>query len=216
MASVQKNIVCEEYYKGYINLTDTKKKTFSRLCNKLLSENFIYASKTDDRNDYYEILSMKSLIENFFFMMDYDLIHVDTYKLFYIQTNADRNRIRLKKFETVIVLVLRLLYQKGSLDINSSSDITTTLGKLMTEINQTGIFKNQPSKTEYLSVLRLMKRYKIIDYDFNSNDYEEDNVIYIFPTVLYVVKIDNINMLTEKIKTYVASKGDEEDEISED
>ena len=64
MASVQKNIVCEEYYKGYINLTDTKKKTFSRLCNKLLSENFIYASKTDDRNDYYEILSMKSLIEN--------------------------------------------------------------------------------------------------------------------------------------------------------
>ena len=86
----------------------------------------------------------------------------------------------------------------------------------MTEINQTGIFKNQISKTEYLSVLRLMKRYKIIDYDFNSNDYEEDNVIYIFPTVLYVVKIDNINMLTEKIKTYVASKGDEEDEINED
>ena len=100
--------------------------------------------------------------------------------------------LAISLIETVIVLVLRLLYQKGSLDINSSSDITTTLGKLMTEINQTGIFKNQISKTEYLSVLRLMKRYKIIDYDFNSNDYEEDNVIYIFPTVLYVVKINFI------------------------
>jgi hypothetical protein len=214
MALVQKNIVCEEYYKDYIALTDTKKKTFSRLCNKLLSDNFIYASKPDDKNDYYEILGMKSVIEKFFFMMDYDLIHVDTYKLFYIQTNADRNRIRLKKIETVILLILRLLYQKGSLDINSSSDITTTLGKLMTEINQTGIFKNQLSNTEYLNTLRLMKRYKIIGFDFN--DLKEDNVIYIYPTILYVVKIENINMLNEKIKTYVASRGDEEDDIEED
>ena len=35
MASVQKNIVCEEYYKGYINLTDTKKKTFSKKIKKV-------------------------------------------------------------------------------------------------------------------------------------------------------------------------------------
>lgn len=214
MASAHKNIICEEYYKSYTALTDTRKKTFSRLCNKLLSDNFIYASKQEDKNDYYEILSMKRLIESFFLMMDYDLIHVDTYKLFYIQTNADRNRIRLKKIETVILLILRLLYQKGSLDINSSSDITTTLGKLMTEINQTGIFKNQLSNTEYLNTLRLMKRYKIIGFDFN--DLKEDNVIYIYPTILYVVKIENINMLNEKIKTYVASRGDEEDDIEED
>lgn len=219
MASAHKNIICEEYYKSYTALTDTRKKTFSRLCNKLLSDNFIYGSKQEDKNDYYEILSMKKLIESFFLMMDYDLIHVDTYKLFYIQTNADRNRIRLKKHETVILLVLRLLYQKGSLDVNSSSKITTTLGKLLTEINQTGIFKNQLSNTDFMNVLRLMKRYKIISYDFNDfkvNEFKEDNVIYIFPTILYVVKIDNINMLTEKIRTYIVSKGDEEDDIEED
>lgn len=214
MATLQRNLACEEYAKGYIELTDTRKNTFSRLCNKLLNDNFIYAYRQEDRNDYYEILSMKKLIENFFSMMDFDLIHVDSYKLFYIQTNADRNRIRLKKLDTVIVLVFRLLYHKGSLDINSSSDISTTLGKMITEINQTGIFKSQPSMTDYMESLRLLKRYKLIDYNFK--DFKEDNVIVIYPTILYVAKVDSINMLNDKLKTYIAVKGDDEDEVEED
>ena len=214
MATIQRNLSCEEYAKGYIELTDTRKNTFSRLCNKLLNDNFIYAYRQEDRNDYYEILSMKKLIENFFSMMDFDLIHVDSYKLFYIQTNADRNRIRLKKLDTVIVLVFRLLYHKGSLDINSSSDISTTLGKMITEINQTGIFKSQPSMTDYMESLRLLKRYKLIDYNFK--DFKEDNVIVIYPTILYVAKVDSINMLNDKLKTYIAVKGDDEDEVEED
>ena len=214
MATIQRNLACEEYAKDYIELTDTRKNTFSRLCNKLLNDNFIYAYRQEDRNDYYEILSMKKLIENYFSMIDFDLVHVDTYKLFYIQTNADRNRIRLKKLDTVIVLVFRLLYHKGSLDINSSSDISTTLGKMITEINQTGIFKSQPSMTDYMESLRLLKRYKLIDYNFK--DFKEDNVIVIYPTILYVAKVDSINMLNDKLKTYIAVKGDDEDEVEED
>ena len=214
MATIQRNLACEEYAKDYIELTDTRKNTFSRLCNKLLNDNFIYAYRQEDRNDYYEILNMKKLIENYFSMIDFDLVHVDSYKLFYIQTNADRNRIRLKKLDTVIVLVFRLLYHKGSLDINSSSDISTTLGKMITEINQTGIFKSQPSMTDYMESLRLLKRYKLIDYNFK--DFKEDNVIVIYPTILYVAKVDSINMLNDKLKTYIAVKGDDEDEVEED
>ena len=214
MGTIQRNLACEEYAKGYIELTDTRKNTFSRLCNKLLNDNFIYAYKQDDRNDYYEILSMKSLIENYFSMIDFDLIHVDTYKLFYIQTNADRNRMKLKKLETVIVLVLRLLYHKGSLNVNSSSDIQTTLGKMIIEINQTGIFKTQISMTDYLEALRLLKRFKLIDFTFK--DFKEDNVIIIYPTILYVAKVDTIDMLNDKLKTYVSVKGDDLDEAEED
>ena len=148
-------------------------------------------------------------------MMDYDLVHVDTYKIFYIQTNADRNRLKLKKLETVILLVLRLLYHNGSLDVNSSSDISTTLGKMITQINQTSIFKTQVTKTEYKNALTLLRRYKLIDFSFTDFE-KEDNVITIYPTILYVAKIDNIDMLIQKINTYVASREDDDDEINED
>ena len=215
MAVVQKNKACEDYSNGYLLLTDTKKNTFARLCNKLLNDNFIYASRQDDYNDYYSVLGMRNLIENFFSMIDYDLVHIDTYKIFYIQTNADRNRLKLKKLETVIVLVLRLLYHKGSLDVNSSSDISTTLGKMITEINQTSIFKNQVTKTEYKNALTLLRRYKLIDFSFTDFE-KEDSVIVIYPTILYVAKIDNIDMLNQKIKTYIATKESDTDEVDED
>lgn len=215
MAVVQKNKACEDYSNEYLLLTDTKKNTFARLCNKLLNDNFIYASKQDDYNDYYSVLGMRSLIENFFSMIDYDLVHIDTYKIFYIQTNADRNRLKLKRLETVILLVLRLLYHKGSLDVNSSSDISTTLGKLITEVNQTSIFKNQVTKTEYKNALTLLRRYKLINYSFTDFE-KEDSVIVIYPTILYVAKIDNIDMLNQKIKTYISTKESDTDEIDED
>lgn len=215
MNATQKNKVCEDYMNEYLTLSDNKKNTFSKLCNKLLNENFIYASKSDDYNDYYSLLEMHDLISNFFYMIDYDLIHIDTYKIFYIQTNADRNRLKLKKLETVIVLVLRLLYHNGSLDVNSSSDISTTFEKMVTEINKTGIFKTLVSKTEYKNALTLLKRYKLIDFNFTDFD-KEDNIIVIYPTILYVVKIDNIDMLNQKIKTYKSLKGSDEDEVNED
>ena len=215
MAVVQKNKACEEYSEEYLLLTDTKKNTFSRLCNKLLNDNFIYASKQEDYNDYYSVLGMRDLIENFFSMIDYDLVHVDTCKLFYIQTNADRNRLKLKKLETVIVLVLRLLYHKGSLDVNSSSDISTTLGKVITEINQTSIFKNQVAKTDYKNAFTLLRRYKLIDFSFTDFD-KEDSVIIIYPTILYVAKIDNIDMLKQKINTYLTVRESDTDEADED
>ena len=215
MAVVQKNKACEDYSNEYLLLTDTKKNTFARLCNKLLNDNFIYASRQDDYNDYYSVLGMRNLIENFFSMIDYDLVHIDTYKIFYIQTNADRNRLKLKKLETVIVLVLRLLYHKGSLDVNSSSDISTTLGKIITEINQTSIFKNQVTKTEYKNALTLLRRYKLIDFSFTDFE-KEDSVIVIYPTILYVAKIDNIDMLNQKIKTYISTKESDTDEVDED
>ena len=85
---------------------------------------------------------------------------------------------------------------------------------MITEINQTGIFKLQPSMTDYMESLRLLKRYKLIDYNFK--DFKEDNVIVIYPTILYVAKVDSINMLNDKLKTYIAVKGDDEDEVEED
>lgn len=216
MAGSIKNIACEEFNKEYLALSDTKKDNFSRLINKLLNENFIYSPDGDskDRTDYYDILSMKSIIENYFKMIDFDLIHVDTYKIFYIRTNADRNRIRLKKLDTVILLILRLLYHKINLSINLSKDIRTTLGELIQEINKTGIFKVNLNKTELITSLKTLKRYKLIN--FNFNDLNEDNVIFIYPTILYVVTIDDIDLLNEKIKKYSILKEDEENEISED
>lgn len=218
MANAQMNAICEKFMEEYLELSDARKSTFSRLCNKLLNENFIYYSNVDqkDKNDYYEILSLKSIIENYFAMLDFDLINVDTYKIFYLKTTENRNRIRLKKLDTVMLLIFRLLYHKGSQNVNLSADISATLGELIQEINKTGIFKERLTKTDLLNSLKTLRRYKLIYFDFN--DWNDDDIIFIYPTILYIVKIDDINLLNEKIKEYRNNDNTEEneDEISED
>ena len=45
------------FYNHYVRLSDSKKEEFSRLCNKLLSYNYICASRPKDQDDYYKIVS---------------------------------------------------------------------------------------------------------------------------------------------------------------
>lgn len=213
MANIERNNICEEFYNQYSQLSDIKKDSFSRLCNKLLNENFIYKEKIEDKEDYYNVLGMKPIIENYFKLIDFDLMHVDSYKIFYIQTKTNRNRVRLKKLDTIILLILRFLYYKGSLNVHSSSDIQITIGEIVKEINVKGILSNPPSKTEYINSLKLLRRHKVIG--FNFKDYEDDNILTIYPTILYVVKIDDIDMLNNKLDTYNSNIGGDENEIEE-
>lgn len=214
MANATRNLVCERFSEAYSGLTDTRKNNFSRICNKLLNETFLYGCKPEDKNDYYETLTLKDAISNYFSLIDYDLIHVDQYKIFYIQTTADKNRIKLKKLETVILLILRLLYHKANEKVYSGSDIVAKVGDLVLEINKTDIYHAQPSNNEILNALRVLRRYKVISFAFN--ELTEESIVTIYPTILYVVKIDNVDMLKNKLATYNMPKGGDEDETEED
>lgn len=216
MGKILRDNACKEFYEEYLKCTDTKKNIFSRLCNKLMNDNFIYGQKAEDRQDYYSILEYKSMLENYLSLIDYDLVHDDNYKIFFIKTNADRNRLKLKKLDTVILLILRYLYYKGSLNITSSSNITTTISDLNNELNKTGIFKSPITMTEYKNSFSMLKRFKVIDFQFT--DFKEDNIIMIYPTILYIVRSEDITVLQHKISSYLTNKSEEEEiyEVSED
>ena len=61
--------------------------------------------------------------------------------------------------------------------------------------------------------MKTLKRFKIINFD--ANNLEVNNVVEIFPTIVYVVQINDIELLNGKLKSYVG-KGDLDDEIDED
>ena len=59
-----------------------------------------------------------------------------------------------------------------------------------------------------------MKKFKLINFD--KKNYEINNVIEIFPTVALVVKINDIDLINHKLKTYIAIEEDDDNEIDED
>lgn len=214
MSFTSKNTTAKSFNDQYSELTETDKYAFSRLCNKLLNENFIYGQLQADKTDYYAILKFRDLIENYFDLIDYQLSHDDTRKIFFLESIADRNRIKLKKIESVLLVLLRrAYYAKSKETVDSNVNISITIDELIDSLVQTNIYKDKLAKTQIIDALKVLKRFKLINFD--GKNYEINNVIEIFPMVSLVVKINDIDQLNNKLKTY-KSKEDDEDETDED
>ncbi len=211
-----RNTALDEFYNQYNVLSDTKKDRFAKLCDKLLDDNFIYGQLSNDKDDYYAILESRDVIEAYFSLIDFQLNHDDINKIFFLKSSADRNRVRLKKMETVLLILLRRFYYiKNKECVDSNTNISIAFDELIDSLNQSGIFKDKDRivKTQLLESMKTLKRFKIINFDVNN--FEINNVVEIFPTIVFVVQPNDIESLNGKLKAYIG-KGDLDDEIDED
>ena len=119
--------------------------------------------------------------------------------------------------ETVILVLLRrFYYTKSKETIDSNTNISITIDELISALEDTGIYKNKEKvpKTLIIESLSNLKKFKLLNFD--KKNYETNNVIEIFPTVSLVVKINDIDLINHKLKTYIAREEDDDNETDED
>lgn len=207
--------VCSDFYEQYKLLNESDKELFSRVCNKLLTNNFIYGQIKEDKDDYYAILRLKEEIKSYFCLINYTLGEDSGFKLFFLRSAEGAGRIRLKKMESILVLLFRKFYYVRSKETGSSVKILVTFDELIDEINRTKIYKERMNKVLLKSALLVLRRYKLID--FNAVNYANTDTFEIFPTILYVVKTEDVKIIEDKLASYTNAEGeDEEDETDED
>lgn len=201
------------FYNKFIRLSDQKKEEFSRLCNKLLSYNYICATKPKDQEDYYKIIGELELYVDYFALMDYIVEHHSVDKVVNIYNQQNYNRYHFKKNESVILLILRKHYYLKMQEVSLLDHITMTLEELHDSLNSTGIFEKRINKTELKDIFKILKRYNIIDIMGNSDD--DQAVIIIYPTILYVLPMQQIEQIDNRLNEY-KKRGENVEEISED
>ena len=201
------------FYNKYVRLNDSKKEEFSRLTNKLLSYNYICASRPRDLDDYYKIIADLDLYVSYFALMDYVLENHSVDKVVNLYNLQNYNRYSFKKNESVILLFLRKFYYQKMQEISLLDDITITLQQLHDAINTTGIFGKRINKSELKEVFRVLKRYNIIDLTGNSDD--DNAVIIIYPTILYVLPVERLEEIDNILADY-QKRGDISEETSQD
>jgi hypothetical protein len=201
------------FYQEYIKLTDVKKDEFSRLTNKLLSCNYMTASSLLDKDDYYKIISDFQLFESYFSLMDYVLEHHSHDKVIHIYNKQNYNHYHFKKNESIILLLLRRYYYTKMQEVSLLDDITMTLEQLHDAMISTGIYDKRLNKTELNDILRVLKRFNIIDLNGKSSD--DQSLIIIYPTINYVLPIEKIEEIETRLQDYM-KRGDDNEKTSED
>lgn len=203
----------ELFLEKYKTFNDTKKNNFSKIVNRLLNESFLIREKDEDKDDYYKAIDAIDALNNYLSIMDYEVIYDKDINLIYIKSLDNKNRIHLTKFVTIILLLLRVEYFKASKKASLTDLVSITFDELKQAVKKTNIYKDEKSTNEYLEALKELKRLKIVNYKV-GNDFSGETRIFIYPSILYVVSIENVENLSNLLKKYLGDNKDEE--VNED
>lgn len=207
-----KTLAVDEFHEKYKELNETNKKTFSRIVNKLIKETFIVKEKESDKSDYLHVLENKALFISYFELSDYELILDRFNDLCYIKTTENRNRVRLNKFTTCLVLIFRQFYYIKRREITTDNQVIVQLEDIIEKVRTSKVFKDDKKINAYKEALPLLRNYKLIDY--KSSIINEGLPIRILPSIQVVVPQDKLEEINTRLCA-MKNMSDEGDDIDE-
>jgi len=187
-------------------MTVTQQGQFKDAANKLLASTFLSRDKRDNKESFYFVMSYKEVFDEFFKILGYEL-ELDVQAGSVMLTGATAsNTLKLKRDETIILLILRLLYHEKMKDTSLNDNIVCEVSDIHEKYDYLEI-KKKLNKTDLESALRIFKRYNLIEAtgDLKSSTTK----IVILPTILMAIKSEDI---TEVYNTVMKlSQNEEED-----
>ena len=190
----------ERFARAYVKLNEGEKATFSRIANKLLSSSFLCERKENDRSDYYDCQNHLSLYQDYFMILDYEVAHYENDRVIQLRSLEHYNHLNLKLNESVLLLLLRKLYARHAREISLNENITVTVEEVHDAVMETGFLNKRLNKTDFREIIRLFKRFSLLD---NIGDIDRDeSMLVLYPTLNHAVPYEDLSELSMRIRKY--------------
>jgi hypothetical protein len=177
---------------------------FSKTCLKLLSTGFIARDKRDNKDMYYFILSYKKYFDEYFEVMSYEIVLDRENGAIQLLNSENSNVLRLKKDETLILLILRILFHQHLADTSINDNVVIRIDELHQYYDSLEL-KRKINKTDLVKILRMYKKFNIIE---PVGDITKSNSrIIIFPTILLAINTSVINDVYDLISRIEPKQG---------
>ena len=170
-------------------MTITQQGQFKDTANKLLANTFLSRDKKDNKEAYYFLMSYKEVFDEFFKILGYEIeldIQLGAVKL---SGASAANTLKLKRDESLVLLILRLLYHEKMKDTSLNENIVCAVSDIHTKYDNLEI-KKKLNKTDLISSLRLLRRYNLIEIigDVTTSTCR----LVILPTILMAIKSEDV------------------------
>ena len=119
------------------------------------------------------------------------------------------NRVNLKLMESVILLILRVLYDEKKRELSISDEVMVNLGDIQDKFLSLQIRDKMIDKTTMRNALSLFRRFQLIELLDRDLGNEESRII-IYNSILMAVRIEDIKQAYEKLELYRKGKGSDE------
>ena len=192
------------------------KEKFRIAANKLLNQCFLLKRRDDTKKDYSFVRENRELFSTYFDLLGYELKINEDQGVIGLVNQFGTGRIELSKYDSILLLILRLLYIEKRKELSTSSEDVTVLMEEIREKYAMLKIKTKPilDKGMERGMVRLFRRYNIIQ-NIDTDVSQADARIVIYPSVIMAVPVENINeyyeMTERKLEEYAANKDAAED-----
>ncbi len=146
--------------------TDLPEKTtreIPRVMNRLLGQTFLYQDQERDKEDYYLIYRHRAIFAALFATAGFKLIHNDYHRIFQVVSEYGYCRKRYKLDESLMIVVLRKLYEEQSEHLSLAQDPVVTVGDVREEYRTITGKERDLGIGQYDAIMRRMRRLGLID-----------------------------------------------------
>ncbi len=193
----------------YDSLNQTEKNKFKDCANELISYTFLCRDKEDNKEDYYFVLGHQSLFANFFSIIGYELTIKQDLGILKITNENNSNILRLSRDNTVLLLILRLLYSESMKETSLNNNIIVNVEDIQNKYNYLEI-KQRLNKTDLVKALRLFRKYNLIEVIGLKDQLVANTKVILLPTLLLAVEVSNISAVNDQISNIIGEVEHEE------
>lgn len=185
------------------------------IANYLLNNCFLIGNVDSTREKYYYVITHEEAFRSIFQPIGYTLVIHRNLRVVQLVNNHGTGRLSLKKYESIMLLIFRLLYVEKRESLSTNIDeVVATVEEVKNEYEKL----NLPKKFDRALLedsMRNIKRYNLVQpldklLDMNAR-------IQIYPSVMLAMPDTNISKAYEQTSTYLQQyvNSDEEEETDD-
>lgn len=185
----------------YEGLNNSDKGEFIRVVNLLLSLTFVNKKHPDQRRDYYFIERHEELFCQYLALAGWELRHDAVHGVYQAINSQDLNRLRLKLEESIMLLLIRLIYEEKRKELHLSEHVSFRVRELQEKYAALKISKRPINKKALREGLALFKRFHLLEI-LDGDVTDPECRLLIYPAILLAVRVEDVRQVYERLSAY--------------
>jgi hypothetical protein len=144
-------------------LTEKARREVPRVTNRLLGQTFLHQDVEADKDDYYFVHRHLEAFESILKLSGFSLLHDEYHRIFQVVSEYSYSRTRYKLDQTLMIVVLRKLYEEQIEHLSLANDPVITVGELREEYRTITGKERILGVTQYKTILNRLKAMGLIE-----------------------------------------------------
>ncbi len=145
------------------DLPEKSRRDAPRVINRLLGQTFLYQDIEADKDDYYFVHRHRPVFEGLLGLAGFRLLHDDYHRIFQAVSDFSYCRAHYRLDETLMIVVLRKLYEERIERLSLANDPVVTVGEVREEYRTITGKERDLGIVQYETLLRRLRSMGLID-----------------------------------------------------